>query len=169
MKKLLLFLLLSFPALAQEAFDVRKTRWGMAKAEVMSSELSKPSSDSTWFITYKDVELGRFRANIDYFFQNDQLATVRMRLMRQSLPKEKMLTEDFEALLDVLKAKYGKPKYSTTPTKFASNGFAGWETDRTFIKMGYKVETAEMAKFHYYLIYHPNKDIKPKAENPADF
>jgi hypothetical protein len=74
---ILLFLVLS--AVAQEQYDVRKTKWGMAISEVMASEYPlTPSETKVDELKYSYVELSNgHKATILYSFTNAKLTEVR--------------------------------------------------------------------------------------------
>lgn len=67
--------------LAQDKFDVRKTRWGMTKSEIISSENPlHPSANNQNFkddLVFDNVELSNgFTTNLIYTFRNGKLIKV---------------------------------------------------------------------------------------------
>lgn len=158
----LLFCLISLAGFSQDAtYDVRRVRWGMTPAEVKASESEKPDGESPDGVSYSEVEIGRFRADVVYTFQNGQLYSTIITLKRQSFTSDqKVAYADYQAFTESLALKYGKGKSS-----FGVGGRTTWDLERTFVTAFFTGLDHERKYIVEYLAKVP---LKYKAIDPSD-
>lgn len=100
-------MLIPLLAFSQEAYDFRKTKWGMTAEEVKRAEAGKPLEESGKIIIYSG-SLSNLLANVGYQFVGNQLATAGYNFT-QKHAKKNTYVDDYAALRKGLIAKYGKP------------------------------------------------------------
>ena len=93
-------------------FDFRKTRWGMSRREVLSSEREEPIYKSLNRLLYATSVIDK-QVMLQYDFGNDQLYRARYILVAKHVVDDKYVT-DYQDIQGVLTAKYGKPKRNET-------------------------------------------------------
>ena len=121
MKKILLFMLavsLGFAAVSCKdrgqvdtknapEFDFRKIKWGMNRAEVMETEVAKPSGEKADIVTYRD-EFDGIPVIVGYLFDGD-IVTRAGYLMLGSYDVPNKYIEDYEKIKISMIEKYGAP------------------------------------------------------------
>lgn len=84
-----------------DEIDFRSVRWGMTKIEVMAVETLKPESFAGPNITYRTLLLGKEMFLIYEFIDNKLIDAMYVFLVEDE--------NDYEAVADILKKKYGSP------------------------------------------------------------
>lgn len=69
MKRIIVFILLSF-CIASTHAQIRKTKWGMTKSQVMATESTKPQYTEHDFLSYAAYLSGK-KVNLYYLFNKD--------------------------------------------------------------------------------------------------
>ncbi|WP_206367113.1 hypothetical protein [Sphingobacterium sp. SGG-5] len=128
--------------------QVRKTKWGMTKTQVISTEQGKPSLNESNYLVY-DISLSGYKTNLIYLFNpSGKMAAASYNLREEYASHNSHLTTYLD-LLSKLKQKYGegKPDIEWSNTLFQDDkekwGLAiaaehltisnRWETDDTII------------------------------------
>lgn len=135
----------------KDSFDFRRTRWGMSREEVKSSEKSGPADERPEVITYWDVYHG-MHTLIGYVFEDGKLVSGGYVIMeRREDPGDYI--RDYEGVKKSLAEEYGKPvvdrvdwkegeKPEEDPARLAEAVCLGglrylsmWQTDTTLVKL----------------------------------
>ena len=91
----------------EDNFHFRKTRFGMAMAEVKKSEKQKPIEESEDLLVYKDKVMG-IEMHVFYLFVNRQLFRGAY-FVTEKYRNENNHIDDYQKLKKAVAKKYGKP------------------------------------------------------------
>lgn len=103
----LLFLLITLFLTFKSQSQVRKTKWGMTKKEVISSESIKPLLNDSDGLAYK-VKLAGIENYLFYFFNSDGKLLAAAYNISEKYASENSYLSDYLNLLEKLQEKYGE-------------------------------------------------------------